>query len=154
MSEDEAMETWVAKSGDHAPWRAGFMAGRAAAASEYRQRIEALRALGPVLESQCPTDREYVSGYNAGRADVLAALASPASEQATLADGTANDCRHDAASGVDTAPFGPDKVWRCDHCGLRWRQGGEQAAPTTEQRPVITPSPADWAEAYADDPDL
>lgn len=38
-------------------------------------------------------------------------------------DGLANTCTHMAASGIDTAPFGPDKVWRCDHCGLTWKQG-------------------------------
>lgn len=37
-------------------------------------------------------------------------------------DGMANTCTHMSASGIDTAPLGPDKVWRCDHCGLRWTQ--------------------------------
>jgi hypothetical protein len=35
-------------------------------------------------------------------------------------DGQANYCTHGSATGVDTAPIGPDKVWACDHCGLRW----------------------------------
>jgi hypothetical protein len=37
---------------------------------------------------------------------------------------TANDCTHMSATGIDTAPSGPGKVWACDHCGLRWRQDG------------------------------
>lgn len=41
-------------------------------------------------------------------------------------DGQANDCRHDSATGIDTTPVSdPGKVWRCDHCGLRWTSGGE-----------------------------
>ncbi len=27
-------------------------------------------------------------------------------------------CEHDSADGVDQAPFGPDKVWRCNQCGV------------------------------------
>jgi hypothetical protein len=46
------------------------------------------------------------------------------------ADGQANDCTHLSASGIDTAPLGPDKVWRCDHCGLRWSDAGYE---TVEQ---------------------
>lgn len=38
------------------------------------------------------------------------------------ANGQSNSCRHYSASGVDQT-FGPDKVWRCDHCGLRWTEG-------------------------------
>lgn len=34
--------------------------------------------------------------------------------------GQANTCSHTSATGIDTAPIGPRKVWRCDHCGLRW----------------------------------
>ena len=35
-------------------------------------------------------------------------------------DGQDNTCTHASATGVDTAPVGPGKVWACDHCGLRW----------------------------------
>lgn len=35
-------------------------------------------------------------------------------------DGQANTCPHGSATGVDRSPIGPGKVWRCDHCGLRW----------------------------------
>lgn len=38
-------------------------------------------------------------------------------------DGQANTCTHMSATGIDTAPIGPEKVWRCDHCGLTWKQG-------------------------------
>lgn len=30
-------------------------------------------------------------------------------------------CDHPSASGVDRAPFGDDKVWRCDVCGAQYR---------------------------------
>lgn len=46
-------------------------------------------------------------------------------------DGQANDCRHDSATGVDTAPIGPDKVWRCDHCGLTWTDQRDTPAVDT-----------------------
>lgn len=39
--------------------------------------------------------------------------------------GQANTCPHSSATGVDTAPVGPGKVWRCDHCGLTYRDGGD-----------------------------
>lgn len=26
-------------------------------------------------------------------------------------------CTHESSTGVDGAPFGPDKVWRCEGCG-------------------------------------
>lgn len=43
-------------------------------------------------------------------------------DQPETDDGMANTCTHMSASGVDTAPLGPDKVWRCDHCGMTWKQ--------------------------------
>lgn len=30
-------------------------------------------------------------------------------------------CDHPSASGVDDAPFGDTKVWRCDVCGVLYR---------------------------------
>lgn len=39
--------------------------------------------------------------------------------------GQANDCPHYSATGIDTAPVGPGKVWRCDHCGLTWTDSGD-----------------------------
>lgn len=49
-------------------------------------------------------------------------LAWPASE--LTRDDQANDCRHWSATGVDSTPVSdPSKVWRCDHCGLRWLEG-------------------------------
>lgn len=48
-------------------------------------------------------------------------LAALAEELEPLADdGQANTCTHQSATGIDTTPIGPGKVWRCDHCGLRW----------------------------------
>lgn len=35
--------------------------------------------------------------------------------------GEPEHCEHDSATGVDQAPFGPDKVWRCDECGWLYR---------------------------------
>lgn len=35
----------------------------------------------------------------------------------------ADPCPHDSETGVDTAPSGPDKLWRCDGCGRYARQG-------------------------------
>jgi hypothetical protein len=32
-----------------------------------------------------------------------------------------HECDHPSASGVDQAPSGPDKVWRCDVCGWLYR---------------------------------
>lgn len=32
-----------------------------------------------------------------------------------------SECSHPSSSGVDQAPFGDDKVWRCDVCGARYR---------------------------------
>src|SRR3954451_11769954 len=44
-------------------------------------------------------------------------------------DGQANACRHDSASGIDTTPVSdPGKVWRCDHCGLRWTDSDQPSA--------------------------
>lgn len=40
-------------------------------------------------------------------------------------DDMANDCTHTSSTGIDTAPMGPMKVWRCDHCGLQWTEGAE-----------------------------
>lgn len=39
-------------------------------------------------------------------------------------DGQANTCAHSSATGVDTAPMDGAKVWRCDHCGMRWTTSG------------------------------
>lgn len=40
-------------------------------------------------------------------------------------DGQANDCTHSSATGIDTTSLrDPAKVWRCDHCGFRWRSDG------------------------------
>jgi hypothetical protein len=51
-------------------------------------------------------------------------------------DGQANDCRHDSATGIDlTSPRDPEKVWRCDHCGLLWNDDGRLTfSPTTTPR--------------------
>ena len=43
-------------------------------------------------------------------------------------DGQANTCPHGSATGIDTTPIGPAKVWRCDHCGLRWSDQGYDTA--------------------------
>lgn len=56
---------------------------------------------------------------------------TPATEDWLTVDGQANDCRHDSATGVDAAAMGPGKVWRCDHCGVMWRQGGRGSASWT-----------------------
>ncbi len=45
-------------------------------------------------------------------------------------DGQANTCPHGSATGIDRTPIGPGKVWRCDHCGLRWTD-----AATDERTP-------------------
>lgn len=61
-------------------------------------------------------------------------------------DGAANDCNHSAASGVDqTAIIDPHKVWRCDHCGLRWtsNDGIAVAVPNGAQI-VIDASRLTW----------
>ena len=58
-------------------------------------------------------------------------LLSVASTAALSALGRANDCRHDSASGVDDDD-GPDKVWRCDHCGLLWREDGQAVTAPAE----------------------
>lgn len=55
-------------------------------------------------------------------ADLLAVLRAITPADDETDDGMANTCTHMSASGVDTAPLGPDKVWRCDHCGLTWKQ--------------------------------
>ncbi|UUW88377.1 hypothetical protein [Pimelobacter simplex] len=61
----------------------------------------------------------------------------PVATGSTTADGSANDCTHVSASGVDRTPIGPDKVWRCDHCGLCWRQG---PGNPTDDTPAPEPS--------------
>jgi hypothetical protein len=38
-----------------------------------------------------------------------------------FADPDEDDCPHDSAYGVDRAPAGDDKVWRCCECGLLFR---------------------------------
>jgi hypothetical protein len=42
------------------------------------------------------------------------------------------ECDHPSASGVDQAPFGPDKVWRCDVCGWRYRSIPVDGGPLAE----------------------
>jgi len=65
-------------------------------------------------------DQEKDGGtYYEHAAEQIAAL----NEQPETSDGMANTCPHLSASGIDTAPLGPNKVWRCDHCGMRWTQG-------------------------------
>lgn len=48
-----------------------------------------------------------------------------------------NGCTHDCATGVDLAPLGPDKLWRCDICGAVYRQEDEDKA--LEWSRVVTP---------------
>lgn len=33
-------------------------------------------------------------------------------------------CHHPSSTGVDQAPHGPEKVWRCDACGETWSDDG------------------------------
>lgn len=49
---------------------------------------------------------------------------APRPERVTLTDDDqANTCGHGSASGIDATPVSdPGKVWRCDHCGLRWSE--------------------------------
>lgn len=73
-------------------------------------------------------------------------------------DGQANDCTHASASGIDTTPLrDPNKVWQCDHCGLRWTSGSPQApggkgVPWTESHDDFVSSVAfaeRWRQAIA-----
>jgi len=44
-----------------------------------------------------------------------------------MSNGPKNYCTHESGTGVDCAPSGdPDKLWRCDGCGLlhRWAEVG------------------------------
>lgn len=57
-----------------------------------------------------------------------------------------NDCTHQSATGVDQTEVGPGKVWRCDHCGLTYRDAGDGrfavlAAAQPSQAPPV------WAGA-------
>ena len=97
-----------------------------------RARLEAAQKERDAAELQNEWERRETNRIRDGihvladnaqwvRADALQALASrPAKDDQD--NGQANTCRHQSASGVDTST-GPDKVWRCDHCGLRWTAG-------------------------------
>lgn len=64
----------------------------------------------------------------------LLATANHVSRSAPTSDGMANDCTHGSATGIDTTPLSdPAKVWRCDHCGLRWREDGGPILPPGEE---------------------
>lgn len=53
-------------------------------------------------------------------------------------NGQANTCSHASATGIDTAPVGPGKVWRCDHCGLTYVQNADgRRASLVSGRPSI-----------------
>lgn len=67
-----------------------------------------------------PSIRRWIDNSELVDADDLRALLlNPA--QADQSNGQSNTCGHQSASGVDQT-FGPDKIWRCDHCGLRWQE--------------------------------
>lgn len=93
------------------------------------------------MSTYVPSEAEVEAAMEAIEAlDVVDCRILPAIARATLIaahdlapdltrDGQANDCTHMSATGVDTAPIGPSKVWRCDHCGLRWTD----VAPTPHE---------------------
>lgn len=56
--------------------------------------------------------------------------------------GEPDHCEHDSATGVDQAPFGPDKVWRCDECGWLYRSVPIDGSLTMTVPAASHPSPS------------
>lgn len=44
------------------------------------------------------------------------------------------ECWHDSATGVDQAPDGPDKLWRCDSCAWVYREVDDPEGTITTER--------------------
>lgn len=52
------------------------------------------------------------------------------------------NCPHTSATGIDTSPDGPDKIWRCDGCGRLFRDVPDPDRPEMDIRI--------WLEAQRD----
>lgn len=105
-------------------------------------RADAAERVVAAVEAKC---QEFIEADDLSRwgdhgkrfaaSDILAVshYFGPRRHVGTTEDGQANDCRHDSATGVDAAPIGPGKVWRCDHCGLTWTDAARTQAQREEK---------------------
>lgn len=93
----------------------------------YDERIAAIRGMCDLatngMTPACPHVSWAEEGDDDGGTGVWVCESCGLSSVST--DGTANSCSHLSATGVDAAPMGPGKVWRCDHCGLTYRDQGD-----------------------------